>query len=57
MKILLVQTCSDLIVIEHDTSYLAPNVQGVEQTPITTVIGCESPTDTFISVMYTPYHQ
>ena len=28
----------DLIVIEHDKSYLAPNNQGVEQTPISTVL-------------------
>lgn len=28
----------DLIVIEHDKGYTAPNVQGVEQTPLTTVI-------------------
>jgi len=28
----------DMIVIEHDKTYLAPNNQGVEQTPITTVI-------------------
>ena len=28
----------DLIVIEHDKTYLAPNNQGVEQTPISTVL-------------------
>jgi len=28
----------DLIIIEHDTTYLAPNNQGVETTPLTTIV-------------------
>ena len=36
----------DLIVIEHDRTYLAPNNQGVEQTPITTVLAMETGTTT-----------
>jgi len=34
----------DMIVIEHDKSYLAPNNQGVEQTPITTVLAIATAT-------------
>jgi len=34
----------DLIVIEHDKTYLAPNNQGVEQTPISTVLAIATAT-------------